>query len=483
MNARRLAMSGISMPSDGTMDDRAAAYADTNRARFVGELADLIRFPSVSAQPGHREDVRRCAEWLAEQLRGCGLEHVRAIPTRRHPLVYGDWLREPGKPTVLVYGHYDVQPVDPLSEWRSPPCEPRMQGSDLYGRGASDDKGQLYAHVKALEACMQAAGRLPVNVKCLFEGEEEIGSPSLRPFVVRNSKALRADVVVLSDMRILAPDRPAITYALRGMLALELQVLGPEQDLHSGTYGGAVHNPAQALCEIVARLHDESGRVAIPGFYGRVRTRSVQERAYLARVGPPDTQMLNDARVHQGWGERGFSLYERTTLRPACTVNGITAGYQGRGPKSVLPASATAKISFRLVPDQRPREIERLFGRYVERLAPPTVRCLVRTVSRAHPIRTDRRHPAVRAAAVAYRKGFGEWPAFLPSGGTIGPVSTFQDVLGAPVVLLGFALPDDNMHAPNEKFHLPNFYRGIRTCIAFLKTIGSRQPWTAGMTD
>lgn len=446
-------------------------YAQTHRKRFVEELKDFIRFPSISTQPGRANDVKTCAVWLANHLHDIGLEHVKVIPTRRHPIIYAEWQHVPGRPTVLIYGHYDVQPPEPLHEWQSPPFEPTLHGNDLYGRGASDDKGQLFVHVKALESYLRTSGGLPVNVKCVFEGEEEIGSPNLMSFLARHKEALAADMAVLSDMRILAPDRPAITYALRGALSLELEVQGPQHDLHSGTFGGAVPNPLQALCEIIARLHNANGRVAIPRFYDHVRQWGEAERAYMARVGPTDAQILRDAEVENGWGECGFTLYERTTIRPALTLNGIIGGYQGPGPKAVIPARAVAKLSFRLVPDQDPREIDRLFRQHIARITPPTVRSTIRTFFAAKPALVNRHHPAIMAAALAYHKGFSSQPVFLRSGGTIPVVNLLQEILGIPTVLMGFALPDDRMHAPNEKFHLPNFYHGIATAIWFLAEV------------
>jgi acetylornithine deacetylase/succinyl-diaminopimelate desuccinylase-like protein len=323
----------------------ALAYARAVGRRFVAELTEFTRFPSVSAQPEHAEDVKRCALWLAEHLRTVGLTHARVIPTRRHPIVYADWLDAPGHPTVLLYGHYDVQPPDPLNEWQTPPFEPTIRGNDLFGRGASDDKGQMFVHVKALESYLHTNGRLPINVKCLFEGEEEIGSANLKAFLFQNTSALAADVAVMSDMPMLAPDRPALTYAMRGALSLELEIRGQEVDLHSGNFGGAVHNPLQTLSEIIASLHNRDGRVMIPGFYDHVRRLHEKERAYMTRVGPSDRQILQDARAERGWGEHGYTLYERITIRPALTVNGIVGGYQGPGVKAVIPARATAKIN------------------------------------------------------------------------------------------------------------------------------------------
>jgi acetylornithine deacetylase/succinyl-diaminopimelate desuccinylase-like protein len=453
--------------------ERALAYARVHRQRFLGELKEFIRFPSISAQPRHAEDVASCAEWLAEHLRRIGLDEVRTVPTRRHPIVFARWRGAPDRPTVLIYGHYDVQPADPLRDWRSPPFEPTLRGDNLFGRGACDNKGQMLIHAKALEAYLQTGRALPVNVTCLFEGEEEIGSPHLLPFVARNRRALAADAVLMSDTVMLAPDRPAITYATRGALYLELVLHGPGHDLHSGNYGGVVLNPLQALSEIIARLHDGTGRIAIPGLYRRVRRWSAAERARMAHFGPSDEAILEDALSERGWGEPGYSLYERLTLRPALTVNGLSGGYQGPGGKGVIPARAAAKLSFRLVADQDPEEIERLVRAQIARLTPPGVRASLRTLARAKPALVDPGHPAVRAAIAACGKGFGTAAALLRSGGTIPVVSTFQELLGAPTVLMGFALPDDNMHAPNEKFHLPIFNDGIASVIWFLAAIGA----------
>ena len=435
----------------------------------LAELKQLIRFPSVSAQSARAGDVRACAEWLAAHLKRIGMAGVKVIATARHPIVYAEWTGAPGRPTVLIYGHYDVQPPDPLKEWTTPPFEPTVRGPYLYGRGATDDKGQLFCHVKALESCLKTAGRLPVNVKCLFEGEEEIGSPNLKPFLERHRRTLAADGAVMSDTRMLGPDRPALTWSLRGGLSLELEVTGPRRDLHSGTFGGAIHNPVQALCEIVAGLHDSQRRIAIPGFYDRVRLPGPDERAAMKKAGPPDAKILADAGAGLGWGEPGWSLHERTTVRPSLAVTGITGGYQGEGSKAVIPSRATAKLNFRLVPDQDPREIDLLVRRHLARVTPPTVRSRVTTQARARPAVLDRRHPVMRAAARAYERGFGAAPVFLRSGGSIPIVNVFQEVLGLQTALMGFALPDSRIHAPDERFHLPTFERGIATCRAFLE--------------
>jgi acetylornithine deacetylase/succinyl-diaminopimelate desuccinylase-like protein len=375
-------------------------------------------------------------------------------------------------PTVLIYGHYDVQPAEPLKDWRLPAFDGQIRDGFLHGRGASDDKGQLFAHVKAIESLLRSTRRLPVNVKCLFEGEEEIGSPNLLPFLKRNRRALRADAAMMSDTRMLGPDQPALTYSLRGQLAVELELHGPHHDLHSGNFGGAVHDPLQALCEIVAQLHDRDGRIAIPGFYKHVRRWSDAERKYLSRTGPSDKAILREAGATAAWGEHGYSIYERLTLRPSLAVTGVQGGHGGAGPKGVIPCRALAKLSFRLVPDQEPADIERLLGRFIARVAPPTVRVSLRTHIRSRPALIDRKHSAMRAAATAYRRVFGRTPVWVRSGGSIPVVSEFQRALGIPTVLMGFASPGDSLHGPNERFSLRNFQRGILTSVAFLREFG-----------
>lgn len=458
------------------MDDARSplAYARAHRTRFLADLCDLVRIPSVSGDPAHAADLRRCAAWLAGHLRRIGLEGVRVVPTARHPIVYAAWRHALGSPTLLIYGHYDVQPPDPLDEWRSPPFEPAVRGANLYGRGASDDKGQLFCHVKAIESYLRTRGRLPVNVVCVFEGEEEIGSPHLAAFLRAHRRALAADAAVISDTQMRAPNRPAIVYGLRGQLACEVTVRGQRRDLHAGTFGGALHNPIQALCELLAALHDANGHIAIPGFYDDVRDLSVAERSRLATDEPGDAEMLLAAGARHGWGEPSYSLYERTALRPALTINGISGGYQGSGGKAIIPASASAKLSFRLVPDQDPAEIARRTAVHLARRALPDMRATLRVVSSARPILLDRQHPVIEAAAAAYRRGIGAAPVFLRSGGTIPVVGMLGELLGVQTALMGFALRDDRMHAPNEKLYLPNYFAGIETCIAFLDECATR---------
>lgn len=449
----------------------ALKYAQNNQTRFLTELQEFVRFPSISAQDEYQKALNKCAGWLVAHLRRVGFKKARIMRTRKHPLIYAERMQSRSLPTLLVYGHYDVQPPEPLNEWQSAPFEPMVKNNYLYGRGASDDKGQLFVWIKALESYLQTQGALPVNVKCIFEGEEEIGSANLIEFMSEHKDALRADVAVVSDMSILAPDKPAITYALRGTLNLELEIRGAEQDLHSGNFGGAIHNPIQALCEIIAKLHDENGKIQIPGFYDRVPQLDESERRYMSRVGDSDKEILKDARARKGWGEEEFTLYERMTLRPSLSVVGITGGYQGQGTKAIIPAKASAKLNFRLVPDQKPEEIARLFCEHIARLTPPTVHSFVQTQFAAKPVVVSRNNPFTRAAISAYRKGFGAHPVFIRSGGTVPPVSAINERLNIPVIMFGFALPDDKLHSPNERFYLPNFFKGIDTGIWFLDVI------------
>lgn len=454
-------------------------YARRHRDRFVRELQHFVQIPSVSAQPEHAAAVRRCAEWLARHLRAIGMQRARVVATARHPIVYAEWHGAPGRPTLLVYGHYDVQPADPLAAWRDPPFAATVRGQTLYGRGASDDKGQLWAHVKALEAYLGAAGSLPVNIVCIFDGEEEIGSPNLLPFLTTAPVFRAVDVAVLSDTRFRARGRPAIIYGLRGNLAMQVELRGPPGDLHSGAFGGAIHNPIEVLCGLLAGLHDRHGRIAMPGFYDRVCPVNAAERAYLRCVAPPDATILREAGVARGWGERGYSLYERTTIRPALSITGIAGGYSGSGSKSIVPSRAAARLSFRLVPDQDPREVEQLFRRCWARSVPPALGSRITTHSRAAPALLDPRHAAIQAAVVAYEHGFGAAPVLLRSGGTIPVVNTFASLLGLPTVLLGLGLPDDRAHAPNEKFELRQLWSGIDTLIWYLHLLGT-QPAPVG---
>ncbi len=451
-------------------------YLEQAHERQLEQLKEWLRIPSISTLPEHREDVVRAARWLADHLQAIGLEHATLIPTEGHPLVYADWLHAgPDKPTVLVYGHYDVQPVDPLEQWETPPFEPTVkegpQGPDLYARGAADDKGQVFIHVKAVEALLATAGRLPVNVKFIVEGEEEVGSPNLMAMLPQLQEKLAADVCLISDSHILSPTQPVIIYGLRGLWAGQLTVTGPRSDLHSGSFGGIVHNPNQALAELLASLHDEQGRITVPGFYDDVRPLTPQERELLARVPYGEEEALAETGVPALYGEPEFTPVERTGARPTLEINGIWGGFTGEGFKTVIPSQAQAKISCRLVPDQTPERVYQLLRDHLEAIAPPTVRVTLEDLGGGLPALVELDVPQMQAAVRAYEESFGATPLFTREGGSIPIVALFQDVLGAPVILMGFGLPDDNLHAPNEKFHLPNFYRGIRASIVFMREV------------
>ena len=447
----------------------ALAYAQANREKHLAELLEFLRIPSISTQPEHADDVKSAAQWLADAMQKAGVENVKIIETKGHPLIYGDWLHAgDDQPTVLIYGHYDVQPPDPLELWKSPPFEPSIRDNYIYARGSSDDKGQVYVHVKAVEACLQSDGRLPVNVKFIIEGEEEIGGANLEAFVLHNGDVLAADVALVSDSHILGPEQPAIVYGLRGMSYMLLDVTGPDHDLHSGSYGGGVDNPINVLAHIIAQLKDEDGHILIPGFYDKVQALSVEERQMLAQRPLDEAEWLAEAGAPQVWGEPEYTLTERLGARPTLDVNGIIGGYTGPGAKTVLPSTAHAKISMRLVPDQDPAEINELFQAYVEKLAPPSVTVSISPVHGAKPCITDWQMPAMKAAVTAYKSVFGSDPIFMREGGSIPVVGQFQEFLGMETVLMGFGLPGDRLHSPNERFYLPNFYRGIETAVAFL---------------
>jgi acetylornithine deacetylase/succinyl-diaminopimelate desuccinylase-like protein len=447
------------------------SHQPTNQERWLQELEALLAFPTISAQPRHRRDIAAAAYWLKEHLTKLGLRHAQVLPGPNGgvPSIYADWLLAPGQPTLLLYGHYDVQPVDPLREWRTPPFRATRIGQNLFARGASDDKGQFFIHLKAVESYLATVGSLPINIKVWVEGEEEINSPNLAAFLDREEVRLQADAVLVSDTEMPGYGRPSIIYGLRGNLAFELEVGGPRHDLHSGRYGGAVLNPLQALCEIIARLHDHTGRVTIPGFYRRVHEISPTERQELRCCAPSETEILTDLDVPIGWGEAGYSLFERMTIRPALTVNGLIGGYTGPGNKSVIPAQGRARLSMRLVPEQEPGEIAHLLRRHIATIKPAAVYTKLKITGGSPPVIIPRRHPILSAATHAIYQVWGVPPVFTRSGGTIPLVAHLQRRFNVPIILLGFGLPDDDIHAPNEKISLPNFFRGIETIIQFLK--------------
>jgi len=450
-------------------DPGLADYLKNNANRQFEELCQWLRIPSISCQSEYRQDMVQAAQWLARHLEKIGLEHVEVIETSSHPLVYGDWLHAAkDQPTVLIYGHYDVQPVDPLDLWTTPPFEPAVRGNDLYARGTTDDKGQLFALVKALEALLEIRGELPVNIKLIAEGDEESGGEAIEPYLKKNKNKLAADICLISDTAIISPDLPSITYSLRGIWGCELVVRGPRGDLHSGYYGGVVHNPAQALAELIATLHDQQGRVAVPGFYDDVADLDPDERAKLAKIPAGESQFLEETGVPALYGEPGFTPVELTGARPTLEINGMWGGFIGEGFKTVIPAEARAKISCRLVPNQEPEKIRQAITQHLNQVAPSTVSIEVIPLFGMEAVMVDPDAPAISAAAKAYELGFGAAPVFKREGGGIPVVLGFKEQLDAQVILMGFGLPNDNAHAPNEKMHLPNFYRGICTAIHFL---------------
>lgn len=448
------------------------SYLESAQAGQLEELCDWLRIPSISTLPQHKEDVERAANWLAQKMKSAGLQNVETVPTDGHPIVYGDWLNAgEGAPTVLIYGHYDVQPVDPLELWSSPPFEPSVRGDDLFARGASDDKGQLFAHVAAVEAVLATSGALPVNVKFLVEGEEEVGSQGLADYLPSETEKLAADVCLISDTHILSPDLPLIIYGLRGIWAGEISVRGPAQDLHSGMFGGAVHNPNQALSTLLAALHDNAGRVAVPGFYDDVQALTPSERTALAQVPYGDAELLQETGAPAAWGEEGYTVTERIGARPTLEINGMWGGFIDEGFKTVIPAEARAKVSCRLVPDQDSSAIGAMIERYLQQIAPQTVEVSVDTLQHAPATVVPLDVPEMQAAARAYHRVFGAEPVFSREGGSIPIATVVQESLGIPILFMGFGLPDDNLHAPNEKLHLPNFYRGIRVGIALMEEL------------
>jgi acetylornithine deacetylase/succinyl-diaminopimelate desuccinylase-like protein len=448
------------------------SYLHNTRQQQLDDLFAWLRIPSISTLPEHQEDVRLAADWLGNHLAEIGLDHVEVIETERHPIIYADWLHAGATaPTVLIYGHYDVQPVDPVGKWETPPFEPTLKEDNLYARGASDDKGQTFIHITAVEALLKTQGSLPVNVKFLIEGEEEVGSKGLMAYVPTQTDKLAADVCLISDTHILSPTQPSIIYGLRGMWAGELTVRGPRRDLHSGAYGGVIHNPNQVLCELIAALHDEHGRITVPGFYDQVRTLTADERERLAKVPYTDREILAETGIPARYGEPGYSVVEQIGARPTLEINGIWGGFTGVGFKTVIPSEAYAKISCRLVPHQDPAQIGEMLASYLKQIAPKTVEVSLKTYQGAPATMVDPDVPQMQAAMKAYERIFGKKPVFTLEGGSIPVATVLQQALKAPVIFMGFGLPDDNLHAPNEKIYLPNFYRGIETSIAFMEEL------------
>lgn len=453
-----------------------AEYYQANRERFLEGLIALLRIPSVSTSPERKPDVRRAAEFLAGEFRSMRMDRVEIIEGResQNPLVYAEWLNAPGKPTLLFYGHYDVQPPEPLEEWESPPFDPAIRNQNIYARGASDDKGQTYILVKAIEGWLKSEGRSPVNVKFLIEGEEEVGGEHVEEFVPKNTRMLRADAAVICDTEMFAPGLPTLTTGLRGLVYTEVEARGAAHDLHSGLYGGAAPNPIQALAEIISGLKGRDGKIRIPGFYKRVERPSGKELAAWKRLPFREKDFLKKEVGSTALaGEKGYGALERIWARPALDVHGIRGGFTGEGAKTVIPAVATAKISMRLVPAMDPKEVIRQFTAFVKKLTLPGVRTRVRVMSTAPAFVVNTGNRYIEAAADAMEQVFRSKTVYMRSGGSIPVAGLFHQYLKTPVVMMGFGLPDDHLHAPNEKFHLPNFYRGIEAVGRYIELLGN----------
>jgi acetylornithine deacetylase/succinyl-diaminopimelate desuccinylase-like protein len=444
-------------------------HIEANSDRYLGELIDFLRLPSISTEVGNPEDLKRTAQFVADQLRKSRMKTVQIIPTGGHPIVYGERIEDASKPTVLVYGHYDVQPVDPLELWQSPPFKPEIREGKLYARGATDDKGQMMIHFKSAEAFMEIDGSLPLNLKFLIEGEEEIGSQHLDQFIRQHQEQLECDAVVISDTTMFAKNVPSLCYGLRGLAYLEIEVRGPNRDLHSGSFGGPVGNPAFALTTIVASMKDQSDRITIPHFYDDVRPLTESERKQFATLPFEVEDYKKNLDVKDLAGEAGYTPLEQVWARPTLEVNGLVSGFTGEGAKTVLPSKAKAKISMRLVPDQDSEKIAKYFEDYVHSVAPSWVDVVVRNIHGGAPWVASLEHPALVAAADAIEKAFGKRPVFQREGGSIPVVATFTELLKAPTVLMGIGLPGENAHAPNENLDLENFYAGVKSSAFFLE--------------
>jgi acetylornithine deacetylase/succinyl-diaminopimelate desuccinylase-like protein len=453
--------------------NKVVDHINVHRDRYVDELTQYLAIPSISALPQHRDDVRKCAEWTADEMRRIGLQSVRIEETPGHPVVYGEWLGAEGAPTILFYGHYDVQPVDPVDLWTSPPFEATVRDGEIYARGSVDDKGQVFMHFKAIEAHLKEHGRLPVNMKLLIEGEEEVGSANLDNYIKSHKEQLAADVVVISDSPMFDRGIPSICYGLRGLAYYQIDLRGTKSDLHSGSFGGAVANPAMVLAQILAQMKDRGGRIKIPGFYDDVVALKDEERAEFAKLPFNEKKYRQDLGAPKLFGEADYTTLERIWGRPTFEVNGLLSGFTGDGAKTVIPAVAMAKVSMRLVPNQDPQKIGDLFEAYLGKVAPKTVEVKVTRMHGGKPWMTAFDNPFVQAAGRAIEQGFGKKPVFNREGGSIPVVATFQEELGLPCVLFGVGLPDENAHAPDEKLDLGNFHNGVIASAFLYQEIGA----------
>lgn len=455
------------------MSEAIDRYVRENEPRFLEELKDLLRIPSISTSPEHNEATHRAADFVVDHLWTAGLENVELIETDRHPLVYADWMHAPGKPTVLCYGHYDVQPPDPLELWVTPPFEPTERNGNLYARGAADDKGQMFSHIKAMEAIKAVYGRPPVNIKFLIEGEEEVGGESVAEYVAKNPEKLKADVALVSDTEMYAAGLPTLNVGLRGLVYMEIEARGPERDLHSGLYGGAAPNAVFGLIELLSKAKDANGHILIPGIYNDVEPPSAAEKESWSHLPfDEDEYLKHEVGAAALTGEPGYSVFERTWARPTFEVHGIAGGFTGAGAKTVIPAKAVAKVSVRLVPRQDPQKVVRAVTQFVKENSPRGIRCEVRVLSASPGLMVNTDHPAIRVAAKAFSDIFGKPTVFTRSGGSIPIVGDFATHLGIPTVLMGFGLPDDGLHSPNEKYNIRNYFDGIRTIAHFLEEYG-----------
>jgi acetylornithine deacetylase/succinyl-diaminopimelate desuccinylase-like protein len=459
------------------MSSTAVSYAKQNEKRFLSELKDLLRIPSISTLEEHKDDIHKAAQFVADELKRIGFENVEIIKTEGHPLIYGDWLHANGQPTALCYAHYDVQPAEPLDEWVSPPFEPTERNNNIYARGAVDDKGQLWMEVKAFESLFQANnGKLPINIKVLFEGEEEVGGEAIADYIRKHRDRLKADFALVCDTELFAPDLPTLCVGLRGLVYTEIEAQGASTDLHSGMYGGAAPNPLFALVEIISKLKDSSGKILIPGFYDTVKEPTADElKAWKAL--PFDEEHYRKTEVGSNvlTGEPGYSVLYRTWARPTLEVHGMPGGFVGQGAKTVIPAKASAKVSMRLVPDQDPEDILKKYTDFVNSLVPKGIQIKIKVHSKGPASVVDTNNKFVKAANEAMHQVFGKDTVYIRSGGSIPIVSDFQNELKLPTVMMGMGLPDDNLHAPNEKFHIPNFYRGIESLIRFFSILGGQK--------
>jgi len=450
------------------------AFVQQNRDRLLEELKDFLRIPSISTLPEHRPDIDRAAAFVADSLRRVGMDNVEIISTAKHPLIYADWMHAPGKPTVLCYGHYDVQPADPLELWTSPPFEPAVRDGNIYGRGTADDKGQMYMHVKAIEALRSVSAGLPVNVKFLVEGEEEVGGASIAKYVAENPEKLKADVALVSDTALYADGIPTLCIGLRGLIYMEVEATGPARDLHSGLYGGAAPNPIFGLVELLSKVKDSSGVIHVPGIYHDVRPPAPAEKQSWEHLPFDEREFLKkEVGSTALTGEAAHSVLERIWARPTFEVHGIAGGFTAAGAKTVIPSKATAKVSFRLVPDQDPDKVVAAFREFVHNHTPHGIQIEVRVLSAGPGLVVNPDHPAIKVAAQAFSDVLGKPTVFIRSGGSIPIVGDFANHLGIPTVLMGFGLPDDGLHSPNEKYHLENYYQGIMTVAHFFEQYGA----------